>query len=325
MVKAAVLGAAGQIGSPLSLLLKISPLVTELSLYDIVHAPGVAIDLDHIDTPGNVTGYLPADNGLEKALTGADIVVIPAGIARKPGMTRDDLFKTNANVIRDLMEGVAKFCPKAYVCIITNPVNSTLPVACKVLEQHGVFDSRKVFGVTTLDVVRASTFVAHALGTDDPKTYKVPVVGGHSGATILPLFSQSNPEIEFSREQLDNVTNRVQFGGDEIVQAKAGAGSATTCMAYAGFRFVEAILKAASGEKGITEAAYVYLPGIAGGDEVAEELGVRYFATRLDFDENGAAKAHPLGVLSDYEKKLLDAGLPGLMKNIEDGERVVSQ
>lgn len=119
-----------------------------------------------------------------------------------------DLFKTNANVIRDLVEGVAKFCPKAYVCIITNPVNSTLPIACKVLEQHGVFDPRKVFGVTTLDVVRASTFVAHALGTDDPKTYKVPVVGGHSGATILPLFSQSNPKIEFSREQLDTVTNR---------------------------------------------------------------------------------------------------------------------
>lgn len=66
-----------------------SPLVNELSLYDIVHAPGVAIDLNHIDTPGKVTGYLPADGGLEKTLVGADIVVIPAGIARKPGMTRD--------------------------------------------------------------------------------------------------------------------------------------------------------------------------------------------------------------------------------------------
>jgi len=66
-----------------------SPLVAELSLYDIVHAPGVAIDLNHIDTPGKVTGYLPADGGLEKTLTGADIVVIPAGIPRKPGMTRD--------------------------------------------------------------------------------------------------------------------------------------------------------------------------------------------------------------------------------------------
>jgi malate dehydrogenase len=205
-----------------------SPLVTELSLYDIVHAPGVAIDLNHIDTPGKVTGYLPADGGLEKTLVGAEIVVIPAGIARKPGMTRDgipsilrrpesrsrtnpgvaDLFKTNANVIRDLLEGVARFCPKAYVCIITNPVNSTLPIACKVLERHGVLDPRKVFGVTTLDVVRASTFAAHALGIDDPKKYQVPVVGGHSGATILPLFSQSSPAIEFSQGQLDAVTNR---------------------------------------------------------------------------------------------------------------------
>lgn len=140
-------------------------------------------------------------------------------------------------MIRDLVTGVAKFCPKAYVCIITNPVNSTLPIACKVLEQHGVFDAKKVFGVTTLDVVRASTFAAHALGTADPKTYQVPVVGGHSGATILPLFSQSSPSIDFSQEQLDAVTNRkwyparvhyslvgdtdvrptgVQFGGDEV-------------------------------------------------------------------------------------------------------------
>lgn len=119
-----------------------------------------------------------------------------------------DLFKTNASVIRDLVNGVAEFCPKAYVCIITNPVNSTLPIACKVLEQRGVFDPKKVFGVTTLDVVRASTFAAHTLNVEDPKTYTVPVVGGHSGATILPLFSQSSPAIKFSQEQLDAVTYR---------------------------------------------------------------------------------------------------------------------
>lgn len=63
--------------------------MTELCLYDIVHAPGVAIDLNHIDTPAKVTGFLPDNGGLTKALTGSDIVVIPAGIARKPGMTRD--------------------------------------------------------------------------------------------------------------------------------------------------------------------------------------------------------------------------------------------
>jgi malate dehydrogenase len=192
------------------------------------------------------------------------------GIARKPGMTRDgnilsvtlitclltssvDLFKTNAGVIRDLLTGVAKFCPKAFVCIITNPVNSTLPIAVEVLKKHGVFDPTKVFGVTTLDVVRASTFTAQALNLQDPRALKIPVVGGHSGATILPLISQSKPAVTLTKEQLDAVTHRkhllsfmlldtkysgagVQFGGDEIVKAKAGAGSATTCMAYAGFR-----------------------------------------------------------------------------------------
>lgn len=63
--------------------------MTELRLYDVVHSVGVATDLNHIDTPAKVSGYLPADNGLEKTLTGAQMVVIPAGIARKPGMTRD--------------------------------------------------------------------------------------------------------------------------------------------------------------------------------------------------------------------------------------------
>lgn len=164
-----------------------------------------------------------------------------------------DLFKTNAGVIRDLLTGVAKFCPKAFVCIITNPVNSTLPIAVEVLKKHGVLDPARVFGVTTLDVVRASTFTTQALNLPDPRALKIPVVGGHSGATILPLISQSKPAVTLTKEQLDAITHRkrlpsfmlidtkylstgVQFGGDEIVKAKAGAGSATTCMAYAGFR-----------------------------------------------------------------------------------------
>jgi lactate/malate dehydrogenase, NAD binding domain len=103
--KVAVLGAAGGIGQPLSLLLKLSPNVSELSCYDIVGTPGVAADLSHIPTASTVTGHLPAagswppttNTGLQAALTGASIVVIPAGVPRKPGMTRDDLFNTNAS------------------------------------------------------------------------------------------------------------------------------------------------------------------------------------------------------------------------------------
>ncbi|KAF4538229.1 malate dehydrogenase [Lasiodiplodia theobromae] len=320
MTKVAVLGASGQIGQPLSLLLKSSRLVTELRLYDIVHSVGVATDLNHIDTPAKVSGYLPADNGLEKTLTGAELVIIPAGIARKPGMTRDDLFKTNANVISELLSGVAKFCPTAFVAIITNPVNSTLPIAVEVLKKAGVYNPRKVFGVTTLDVVRASTFLAHILSEQDPQKFKVPVVGGHSGATILPLFSQSQPAVDLTREQLDAITYRVQFGGDEIIKSKAGAGSATTCMAYAGFRFAQAIIKASKGESGIIEEAYVYLPGVPGGEEIAKSLGVEYFAVPIEFDSEGASKALPIGKLSAYEEDLLKIAVEELKGNVAKGE-----
>jgi len=119
-----------------------------------------------------------------------------------------DLFNTNAGVISDLANGIAHFCPQALVCVVTNPVNSTLPVAVEVLKRHSVYDPARVFGVTTLDVVRASTFVAQALDHTDPGRFKVPVVGGHSGATILPLYSQSKPPVKLTKEQLDAVIYR---------------------------------------------------------------------------------------------------------------------
>jgi len=88
--KVAVLGAAGGIGQPMSLLLKSDPLVTSLSLYDIRGAPGVAADISHVNTHSTVKGFEKDD--AKEALTGAEIVIIPAGVPRKPGMTRDDLF-----------------------------------------------------------------------------------------------------------------------------------------------------------------------------------------------------------------------------------------
>ncbi|CAE7208781.1 unnamed protein product, partial [Rhizoctonia solani] len=195
-LKAVVLGAAGGIGQPLSLLLKANSAITELALFDIVNTPGVAADLSHIDTPATVQGYLPPDDGLKKALTGANVVVIPAGVPRKPGMTRDDLFKINAGIIRDLAIGIATNAPKAFVLVISNPVNSTVPIVAEVLKKHGVFDPKRLFGVTTLDVVRASTFIATVAGSPSKApTYTVPVVGGHSGVTIIPLLSQATPSL----------------------------------------------------------------------------------------------------------------------------------
>jgi len=212
MVKVTVLGASGGIGQPLSLLLKLNTTVTNLALYDLVNTPGVAADLDHINTPAKVKGYLQKDNnGLEHAVTGSHLIVIPAGIPRKPGMTRDDLFKINAGIVRSLATAIAQFAPQAFILVISNPVNSTVPIVAEVLKRHGVFDPRRLFGVTTLDVVRASTFTAEISGAVS-KDVTVPVVGGHSGVTIIPLLSKITPKHEFTHEQVAALTKRIQFG-----------------------------------------------------------------------------------------------------------------
>ncbi|ORX58655.1 malate dehydrogenase [Piromyces finnis] len=315
MVKVAVLGAAGGIGQPLSLLLKSHPQVTELNLYDIVNSPGVAADLSHICTKAKVTGYKGQEN-LDAALAGCDIVVIPAGIPRKPGMTRDDLFNINAGIVKGLAEGIAKNCPKAFTCIISNPVNSTVPICAEVFKKAGTYDPKRLFGVTLLDIVRSSTFVSEAKGMN-PAEAKVTVIGGHSGVTIVPLLSQLKG-VTFSQEEVEALTHRIQFGGDEVVKAKDGAGSATLSMAYAAARFVDSLIEGAFMKKPVVECAYVESP-------LAADDGCAYFASAVELGPAGAEKILPIGPLSDYEQGLYKACVEQLKANIAKGVNFVNQ
>jgi hypothetical protein len=89
-----------------------------------------------------VTGFVGADQ-LGAALKGVELVVIPAGVPRKPGMTRDDLFNINAGIVRDLCAAVAEHCPNAIVNIIANPVNSTVPICAEVFKKAGTYDAKK--------------------------------------------------------------------------------------------------------------------------------------------------------------------------------------
>ncbi|KAK9480924.1 lactate/malate dehydrogenase [Lipomyces japonicus] len=313
--KVAVLGAAGGIGQPLSLLLKLNNKVTDLSLYDLRGAPGVAADVSHVPTNSTVTGYLAENDGLKKTLTGADVILIPAGIPRKPGMTRDDLFNTNASIVRDLAKAAAEHAPKAFVLVIANPVNSTVPIVSEVYKARGVYDPKRLFGVTTLDVLRASRFISQVQSTD-PKAEPVTVVGGHSGHTIVPLLSQSN-HADLAGETRDALVNRIQFGGDEVVKAKDGAGSATLSMAQAAARFTDSLLTSLDGTP-VTEPTYVDSP-------LFKSEGIEFFASKVTLGPAGAETIHPLGKLNDYEVKLIETAKADLKKNIAKGIKFVSE
>ncbi|KAF1790836.1 Lactate/malate dehydrogenase, C-terminal [Phytophthora cactorum] len=276
--KVAVLGAAGGIGQPMSLLLKDCDHINHLSLFDVVNTPGVAADIGHINTHAKVTGHVGMEQAGE-ALEGADVVVIPAGVPRKPGMTRDDLFNTNAGIVQSLAAAAAKHCPNAMMLIIANPVNSTVPIVAETFKKAGVYDPKRLFGVTTLDVI-----------------------GGHAGTTILPLLSQLKGA-KFSDEDIAKLTHRIQFGGQER------HGSATLSMAYAGARFTSRLLDAMNGEKDVIECSYTQ-------NDVTK---LPFFSTPVTLGPNGVEKVHHFGELSAVEQANFDEMIVALEGQIKKG------
>merc|ERR1712232_329549 len=148
---------------------------------------------------------------LEECLTGCDLVLVPAGMPRKPGQTRDDLFKINANIAKEVVEACAKYCPNAIVALIVNPVNSVVPAMAELYRKKGL-DPKKIVGVTTLDCVRANKFVGEITGAD-PADIQVPVVGGHAGVTIMPVFSRDKHASKIPVAQIPELDKHVQNAG----------------------------------------------------------------------------------------------------------------
>merc|ERR1740133_765539 len=254
-LKVCVCGGAGGIGQPLSLLMAMDSNCSELCVFDLniamVPPAGVAADLSHIETKCVVKGYVmevgknPIDF-LEECLTGCNLVLVPAGLPRKPGQTRDDLFKINAGIAKGIVEACAKFCPDAILAMVVNPVNSVVPAMAALYEKKGL-DPKKIVGVTTLDCVRANKFVSEITGKH-PSEIEIPVIGGHAGVTIMPVFSQVPAGASIDKSKIPDLDKRVQDAGTEVVNAKNGKGSATLSMAYAGARLGSAVLAGLSGE-----------------------------------------------------------------------------
>ncbi len=274
--KIALVG-AGNIGGTLAHLAGLKEL-GDVVLFDIVDGmpQGKALD---IAQAAPVEGFDAAFRGSSKytALKGAHVVIVTAGVARKPGMSRDDLIGINTGVMEAVGAGIRANCPKAFVICITNPLDALVGV---LREAAGLRPNMCVGMAGVLDSARFRTFIARALkvSVEDVSAF---VLGGH-GDSMVPLVRYSTvagiplPDLVkmgwLSQTRLDAIVKRVRNGGAEIV-GLLKTGSAFYAPASAAIQMAEAYLKdkkrvlpcAAflNGEYGVT-GMYVGVPAVIG-------------------------------------------------------------
>ncbi|HET8762933.1 MAG TPA: malate dehydrogenase [Gemmatimonadales bacterium] len=238
--KVAVVG-AGHVGATAAQRLAEKSLAREVILIDVVEGVPQGKALDQWQS-GPIEGFdtrIIGSQGYDEAKD-AEVFVVTAGIARKPGMSRDDLVRTNAGIVRSVAENIAKAAPKSIIVVVSNP----LDVMCYVAMKASGFPRERVIGMAgVLDTARYRTFLAQAMDVsmDDIQAM---VLGGH-GDTMVPLISYTTvsgiPVTQLlAKDKLDEIVKRTRGGGAEIV-AFLKTGSAYYAPSAAAIQMVEAI------------------------------------------------------------------------------------
>ena len=292
MSKISLIG-AGQIGGTLAHLIGIKELVTEVVLFDVAKgiAKGKALD---IAQSSSVDGFNVKFSGTDdyKDIKDSDVIIITAGVPRKPGMSRDDLLGINLKIIKQVAEGIKNNAPNAFVICITNP----LDVMVIAFQKFSKLEAKKVVGMAgILDSSRFKLFLSLELNVP-VKEIDAIVMGGHGDTMVpMPRFTKvsGKPLLELvkegkiSQERLEEINQRTRDGGAEIVKYLE-KGSAFYAPAASGVQMAEAYLK---NEKKLLPCA-VQLNGeydvnnvYAGVPVVIGKEGVEKIE-KIDLDEN---------------------------------------
>jgi malate dehydrogenase len=300
--KIALVG-AGQIGGTLALLAGLKDL-GDVVLFDVVEGvpQGKALDIAQAAPVEGFDASYVGTNTYD-ALKGADVVIVTAGIPRKPGMSRDDLIATNAKVIDTVGKNIKKQCPKAFVIVITNPLDVMVFV---MQEASGLPASRVVGMAGVLDSARFRCFLADEfeVSVEDVTAF---VLGGH-GDSMVPLVRYSTvagiplPDLIkmgwTSKEKVDAIVQRTRDGGAEIVNLLK-TGSAFYAPAASAIAMAESYLKdkrrvlpcaaMLNGEYGV-KGLYVGVPVIIGANGVEKVVEIELNkAEQAMFDKSVAA------------------------------------
>ena len=242
MVNTITVVGAGNVGATTAQRIAEKELSSRVVLVDIVEGVPQGKGLDQWQT-APIEGFdsrVIGTNGYDET-AGSEIVIITAGIARKPGMSRDDLMNTNAGIVKAVSEQVARSSPKAIVIVVSNP----LDVMCYVAKKVTAFPRERVLGMAgVLDTARYRAFLAEALDVS-VRDIQAMVLGGH-GDTMVPLVNYTTvsgiPIAQLMpREQLDKIVARTRSGGAEIVSLLK-TGSAYYAPSAAAVQMAEAIV-----------------------------------------------------------------------------------
>jgi malate dehydrogenase len=315
--KIALIG-GGQIGGVLTQLIAMKRL-GDVVLYDIVEDMPQGKTLD-IGEAARIDGFDAQVIGTNnyKDIENSDLIIITAGLPRKPGMSRDDLLTTNAKIMNTVAENVKKYAPNAIVLIISNPLDAMVTLFKKVTG----FDHNRVFGQAgVLDSSRFSTFIAWELGVS-VKDVNTMVLGGH-GDTMVPIIRYANvngiPVMELlerkyndkakAQEVMDAIVQRTKMAGGEIVKLLK-TGSAFYSPAAAAIAMAEAILR---DEKRVLPVC-AYLDG---------EFGVNgyYAGVPAVLGANGVEKVVEF-TLDEQEQSLLDNSVSAVKSLVADMDRL---
>ena len=290
---------AGQIGGTLAHLIGLKEVVSEVVLFDVASgvAKGKALD---IAQSSSVDGFNVKFSGTNdyKDIKNSDVIIITAGVPRKPGMSRDDLLGINLKIMKQVAEGIKSNCPDAFVICITNP----LDVMVMALQKYSNLPKNKVVGMAgILDSSRYKLFLSEELNVPVKKIEAL-VMGGH-GDTMVPLpgFTKINGkklldlvnEGIITKERIEEINQRTRDGGAEIVKYLE-KGSAYYAPAASG---VEMAISYINDEKKLLPCA-VYING---------EYGVKdiYAGVPVIIGKNGVEKITEINLLSNEKDEFL--------------------
>lgn len=218
MSKVSIIG-AGEVGASCATCLAERDFVNEITIIDIKQglAEGKALDLRQSAALKRFDTIVKGVTGDYSALAGSDVVVITSGITRKPGMERSDLISTNAGIVKDVSQQIAKYAPDCVIIVVSNP----LDVLCYCALKSSGFPANRVMGMSgLLDVARYKSFIAEALNVSS-KDIQALILGGH-GKTMVPMPRYTNIggipiRNLLSEDNVQEAIHRTQLGGEEII------------------------------------------------------------------------------------------------------------